>query len=100
MQTKEDKVELLKFLIRQRKGIACVKYTQQQWLIEALKIDWLTNFEAQALVKSSSGDRRLREIAENPPEGYRLQRRLKDCPVRCLEFHLTMSDQLDLFEVA
>jgi hypothetical protein len=42
---------------------------QTQILTEALKTQWLSNFEADQLVKSSQGQRRIREIRANPPLG-------------------------------
>ena len=60
-------------------------------LIEALKNEWISNYQAQQIVHSSSGDRTLRRIRENPPEGYHIIQRPKDVPEgynKCLEYRL------------
>lgn len=64
---------------------------QKDLLIELLKKQWTSNYEAQRFIKSSSADRYIRRIRENPPDGYIvIQRRkdLKDKYNRCLEYRL------------
>ena len=67
------------------------KYTQRQFLEVALKKYWLSNYMIQQLVKSSSGDREMRRIRENPPENFIVVQRKKEQPKQynnCLEFKL------------
>lgn len=68
------------------------KITHKEIIINALKENWLSNYQVQQLVKSSSGDRTLRTIRENPPEGYVMEQRVKDVPgyTKCLEYHLVL----------
>lgn len=64
---------------------------QEETLIEELKERWLSNFQAQQLLKSSSADRTIRRIRENPPEGWAIIQRRKDLTDkynRCLEYKL------------
>lgn len=65
--------------------------SQKETLIGYLKEQWLSNYEMQQLVHSSSADRTARTIRENPPEGFVMVQRPKDVPEgynRCLEFKL------------
>ena len=63
------------------------KENQKTILRAALKNGWVSNNQANLLVKSASGDRRLREIREKPPEGYKMiERPKKNC--KCKEFML------------
>ena len=65
--------------------------TQRDILIPILKKKWMSNYEIQRYVKSSSGDRTVRHIRKNPPLGYAVIKRLKDVPEgynRCYEFRL------------
>ena len=64
---------------------------QKDLLIELLKKQWTSNYEAQRFIKSSSADRYIRRIRENPPEGYIVIKRRKDLTDkynRCLEYRL------------
>lgn len=65
--------------------------SNKEILIEALKENWISNYQAQQIVHSSSGDRTLRNIRQNPPEGYQFVQRPKDVPEgynKCLEYKL------------
>ena len=66
---------------------------KKEKLIEHLKEQWLSNWNMQQLTKSSSGDRIGRAIRENPPEGYHMEQRRKDCDTYCLEFKLVKDDE-------
>ena len=44
--------------------------TQKKILIELLKKDWLSNYKIDQILRSASGQRRLREIRKDPPDGY------------------------------
>lgn len=93
----EDKIKRIKWELSQKFG-NIDDFTHERLITEALKIEWLSNYEAQALTKSGSGDRRLREILEKPPQGYRKVERKKPCTANCLEHHLTGGQQLSIFE--
>ena len=72
-----------------------MKETQKSRVIELLKERWYSNFEIQQAVKSSSADRTLRTIRENPPVGYVVKQREKEVPVgynKCLEYKLCICD--------
>ena len=71
--------------------------TQQDKLIELLKKEYLSNFQMQQLLKSSSADREARRLRKNPPQGYMMVQRKKDCEVKCLEYRLVPEGQLGLF---
>lgn len=65
--------------------------TKKEILEEALKKQWLSNFQMQLLVKSSSADRRAREIRKSPPKGFVMIQRRKELPDGygyCNEYHL------------
>lgn len=51
--------------------------TQTDILTEALKLRWLTSYQMQQLLKSSSADRIMRFIRSNPPIGYSVVSRQK-----------------------
>jgi len=72
--------------------------TQEQKLIELLKYNYLSNYQMQSELRSSSADRIARNIRTNPPEGYVMTQRKKDCEVNCLEYKLvkTINNQLKL----
>lgn len=64
---------------------------QKDLLIELLKKQWTSNYEAQKYIKSSSADRVIRRIRANPPDGYIVIQRKKDLTDkynRCLEYRL------------
>lgn len=64
---------------------------QEKLLIDLLKKQWTSNYEAQQYLKSSSADRIIRFIRETPPEGYVVVSRNKDVPEgynRCYEYRL------------
>lgn len=71
--------------------------TQQNKLIELLKQEYLSNFQMQQLLKSSSADREARRLRKNPPEGYVMVQQKKDCEVKCLEYKLVPKRQMNLF---
>lgn len=70
--------------------------TQTEKLILLLKNNWMSNFQMQQELKSSSADREARRIRKNPPEGYIMVQRVKACPVHCLEYKLQKLGQLEL----
>lgn len=51
--------------------------TQTERLTEALKIRWLTAYQMQQVLRSSSADRIMRFIRENPPAGFKIESRQK-----------------------
>lgn len=64
--------------------------TIRQEVEEKIKKQWYSYFRINMEVKSSSADRELRNIRQNPPEGYKvIQRPFKMDGYRsCLEFKL------------
>lgn len=98
MEKQQDKIDRLKIQIL-RNYSDTLKFTQKQWVEAALKVDWLSNYEAQALVNSSSGDRYIRFVEAELPFGERLQKRVKDCPTYCLEYRWTNNPQREIWEV-
>lgn len=73
------------------------KHTQRQFLEVALKKYWLSNYMIQQLVQSSSGDREMRRIRENPPQDFIIIQRKKEVPDEynnCLEFRLVREEVL------
>lgn len=65
--------------------------TIKQQVIEKLKKGWYSNFQINMEVKSSSADREVRRIRENPPEGWIIVQRKKLLPDGynpCLEYTL------------
>lgn len=70
--------------------------SHRQIIIEALKENWLSSYQIQQLVKSSSGDRSMRSIRSNPPEGFMIIQRPKEVPEgynRCLEYRLVSTEK-------
>lgn len=59
-------------------------------VIDLLKANWVTNFQVQQELKSSSADREVRRVRENPPIGYKVVSRPKKIAGYnpCLEFRL------------
>lgn len=59
-------------------------------IINVLKNEWISNFQAQIRFKSSSADRAIRDIRQNPPIGFEVISRKKKVEGYnpCLEFHL------------
>lgn len=69
--------------------------TQTELLTERLKNEWMSNWQIQQFLKSSSGDRVMRYIRSNPPIGYIMESRKKDVPAgynKCLEYKLVKVD--------
>lgn len=66
--------------------------TQIEVLTQALKENWLTAFQMQQLLRSSSADRVMRYIRSNPPTGYKIENRQKKIKGynTCNEYRLTM----------
>jgi len=65
--------------------------TDREVITEQLKVHWLSNWQVQQLVHSSSGDRTLRTIRQFPPIGYIMEQRQKKVPEgynKCLEYRL------------
>lgn len=66
--------------------------TQKEVMERALKERWLTAFQMQQVLRSSSADRIMRFIRENPPAGYKIesrQKKIKGYPT-CNEYRLTV----------
>lgn len=61
---------------------------QKETLIELLKNNWLSAYQMQQALKSSSADRVMRVIRKFPPENYHIEQRRKDCETYCLEYKL------------
>lgn len=51
--------------------------TQTQRLVNLLFENWVTSFQMQMYLKSSSADRIMRFIRKNPPKGYEIKSRRK-----------------------
>lgn len=64
--------------------------TQREKLTEELKTRWMSAYQMQQFLKSSSGDRVMRFIRENPPKDYVVVSRPKKIPGynACYEFKL------------
>lgn len=62
--------------------------TQAEKLVRLLKENWMSNYQMQQELKSSSADREARRIRKEPPSGYYMAQRKKDCLVNCLEYRL------------
>lgn len=65
-------------------------------VIELLKGGWYSNFQINMMLKSSSADRTMRFIRENPPQGYYIDQRKKEMPKEyrsCLEYTLKSIDE-------
>ncbi len=62
--------------------------TQMEKLTVLLKEKWMSNYMMQQELRSSSADREARRLRKNPPKGYEMLQRQKDCAVRCLEYRL------------
>lgn len=68
-----------------------MRNTLRDKVIELLKEGWYSNFQINMKLKSSSADRIMRFIRENPPEGYFIDQRKKEQPKEyhpCLEYKL------------
>lgn len=68
------------------------KITATEALTERLKQTWMSNWQIQQYLQSSSGDRIMRRIRSNPPFGYVMESRPKKVPEgynKCLEYRLT-----------
>ena len=77
-----------------------MKQTQEQKLINLLKWQWMSSFQMQQELKSSSADRAMRRIRENPPQNYMVVSRQKkvDGYNTCLEYKLVPENsQMRLF---
>lgn len=65
--------------------------TLRDEVIELLKTGWFSNFQINIRMKSSSADRIMRFIRENPPQGFIIEQRKKVVPEgyrNCLEYTL------------
>lgn len=51
--------------------------TKKQRLEKMLKDGWLSNWKACYLLKSAHADRQIREIRQNPPDGFLIEERIK-----------------------
>lgn len=67
-----------------------MKETKTHKLETLLKQIWLTAYQMQGYLKSSSADRLMRFIQENPPKGYIMKSRKKkiDGYTTCNEYKL------------
>lgn len=68
------------------------KKTLKQRVIDLLKGGWYSNFQINMILKSSSADRIMRVVRENPPEGFFIEQRKKKQPKEfnpCLEYTLS-----------
>ena len=63
---------------------------QKEKLTEELKQRWMSAFEMQQFLKSSSADRQMRYIRQNPPTGYEVIQRKKEVEgyTTCNEYFL------------
>ena len=64
------------------------KRTLRSQVIKLLKEHWLSNTQLVLITRHNSAERTARDIRNNPPEGYCMVSRPKDCVTRCLEFKL------------
>lgn len=64
------------------------KRTLRSKVIKLLKEHWLSNTQLVLITRHNSAERTARDIRCNPPEGYYMVSRQKDCVTRCLEFKL------------
>lgn len=65
---------------------------QREVMERALKERWLTAYQMQQVLRSSSADRIMRFIRENPPAGYKVESRQKKVKGynTCNEYRLVM----------
>lgn len=73
---------------------------QKERLTEELKQRWMSAYEMQQFLKSSSADRIMRTIRENPPAGWLIVDRPKKIEryTPCLEYKLVQeARQYSLF---
>ena len=73
-----------------------IKVTQRNVLTELLKIFWLSAYQMQQAIKSSSADRIMRFIREEPPEGYSVRQIGKNIEgyEDCLQYKLVKNGSL------
>lgn len=66
--------------------------TLKEKVLNLLKTGWYSNFQINLECKSSSADREMRRIRENPPTGWIIVQRKKLLPEQgynnCLEYTL------------
>ena len=68
--------------------------TLKEKVLNLLKTGWYSNFQINMVLKSSSADREMRRLRENPPEGWVIMQRKKLLPDgynSCLEYTLTQT---------
>lgn len=72
------------------------KINQRNVLTELLKKFWLSAYQMQQAMKSSSADRTMRTIRENPPEGYSIRQIDKKIEgyTDCLQYKLVKNGSL------
>ena len=75
--------------------------SQKEKLTAELRLRWMSAFEMQQFCKSSSADRTMRTIRENPPQGWVIIQRPRKIEGynNCLEFKLVQEGQRNLFEI-
>lgn len=73
-----------------------IKITQRKLLTELLKKFWLSAFMMQQALQSSSADRIMRFIREEPPEGYSVRQIDKKIEgyEDCLQYKLVKNGSL------
>lgn len=73
-----------------------MKVTKTQKLTNVLKCVWLTAYQMQGYLQSSSADRIMRFIRQNPPKGYIMKSRKKkiDGYTTCNEYKLEEIEKL------
>lgn len=79
--------------------IGVKKQTQEQKLTEVLKNKWMSSYQMQQELKSSSADRVMRRIRKNPPDGYTILQKRKDSPNGygiCLEYKLVKEEDSNI----
>lgn len=68
------------------------RFTHRDQVIERLKEGWYTGYEMCNEIKSSQALARISEVKKNPPKGWHVQERKKDCDTRCNEYRLVQNE--------
>ena len=91
-----DKILEEKEKIKFRLKTMGIKVNQRNLLTELLKVFWLSAYQMQQALKSSSADRIMRFIREEPPEGYSVRQIDKkvDGYEDCLQYKLVKNGSL------
>lgn len=88
---------IFRYMLENKKKPSIAK--KLEYLLEK---HWLSNYEMQQIIRSSSADREARKIRENPPVGFKMEQRPKKIEGYndCLEYHLQAvgeNGQISLF---